>query len=266
MRFGLSLPIFDDLADPAALAHLAAEAEAAGWDGVFLWDHVHYRPPTVEATDPWIALAAIAARTTHLTFGPMVTPLARRRPQVLARQVVALDRLSGGRMVLGVGLGLDSSGGEFSRFGEETDDKRRAEVFDEALGLVTDLLSGNAVDHDGRHFTARNVRFLPGPVNGHVPVWVAARWPHVRPIRRAARHDGLYIIDLEPADLRRALDQVAAARPGGLVDYAVAVHARPGTAVEPWERAGATWWLAKFDSFTVHRSDVQAVIASGPPR
>ena len=130
MRAGLTLPIFDGLADPRLLADLAATAEQAGWDGVFVWDHVVYRSPVRAATDPWIATAAMAARTERVALGPMVTPLARRRPQVVARQAVALDHLSGGRLVLGVGLGLDRSGGELSRFGEELDDRRRAAMLD----------------------------------------------------------------------------------------------------------------------------------------
>src|SRR5205823_5698657 len=119
MRFGVTLPPFDALADPRRLADLAVAAEAAGWDGCFVWDHVYYRPPVRAVSDPWTALAAIAMQTSRVTIGPMVTPLARRRPHVVARQVVALDALSNGRFVLGVGLGLDRSGGELVRFGEE---------------------------------------------------------------------------------------------------------------------------------------------------
>lgn len=135
-RHGIFLPIFDELADPRLLGELGAAAEARGWDGMFLWDHVTYRAPVRAVTDPWIALACVAMQTSTIALGPMVTPLARRRPQVLARQVAALDRLSGGRFVLGVGLGLDASGRELSSFGEELDDRRRAEMLDEALALV----------------------------------------------------------------------------------------------------------------------------------
>src|ERR671917_2564717 len=142
MRRGLFLPIFDELADPATLARLAARAEARGWDGVFVFDHVLYRPPVVAATDPWIALAAMAVATERIELGPMVTPLARRRPWIVARQAVAIDQLSGGRVVLGLGLGLDTSGGELSRFGEEVDDRRRGGLLDEGVGVLARLLSG----------------------------------------------------------------------------------------------------------------------------
>lgn len=182
MKYGLTLPIFDEMAHPAVLAELATEAEDAGWDGIFVWDHVYYREPATRATDPWIALAAMAAATHTLTLGPMVTPLARRRPQVVARQIVALDHLSEGRMVIGVGLGLDSSGGEFVRFGEETDVAARAARYDEALGLLRALLAGEQVDHDGPHYRVADSRFLPGPCRGRLPVWTAARWPNRRPL------------------------------------------------------------------------------------
>jgi alkanesulfonate monooxygenase SsuD/methylene tetrahydromethanopterin reductase-like flavin-dependent oxidoreductase (luciferase family) len=265
VRFGLTLPIFDLMADPRVLADLAFRAEEAGWDGVFLWDHVYYRAPTTALTDPWIALAAIAARTQRVTIGPMVTPLARRRPHVVARQVVALDHLSGGRVVLGVGLGLDSSGGEYSRFGEETQDRRRADRFDEALELLTGLLSGEPVDHHGRYFTASDVRFLPRPVNGAIPIWVAARWPNRRPLRRAARHDGLFVIDIGPSELALALEFVEALRPPDRGPFEVVVQAAASSDPRPWRDAGATWCLAAFDSFTVTPSAVQRVIDQGPP-
>ena len=264
MRFGLTLPIFDLMADPGVLADLAVRAEDAGWDGVFLWDHVHYRAPTTAVTDPWVALAAMAVRTQRVTIGPMVTPLARRRPHVVARQLVALDHLSGGRVVLGAGLGLDSSGGELSRFGEETDDRRRADMLDEALELLAGLLSGGPVDHHGRYFTASDVRFRPPPVNGAIPIWVAARWPNRRPLRRAARYDGLFVIDVEPSELRSALRLVESLRPPDRGRFEVVVQAAADSDPRPWREAGATWWLAAFDPFTVTPADVQRVIDQRP--
>lgn len=269
VRFGLTLPIFNLLADPVILAELGAEAEEAGWDAVFLWDHVYYRPPAEAVTDPWMAMAAMAAHTNRIRVGPMVTPLARRRPQVVARQLVALDHLSAGRAIFGVGLGLDSSGGEFSRFGEETDDKRRAGIFDEGLTLLGDLLSGQEVDHAGPHFRADKVTFLPRPVNGRVPIWVAARWPNRRPLRRAANHDGLFIIDIErPTDLHGVLGYIAETRPGGLSGYEVVIEGDPNRDCDwdGWQQAGATWWLANFDPFTTGPDHVRRVIAAGPPQ
>src|SRR3954465_1544948 len=251
MLFGLTLPIFDGLADPRLLAQLAHDAEASGWDGFFVWDHVRYRAPVRAATDPWIALAAVATSTQRVTIGAMVTPLARRRPHIVARQAVALDHLSGGRLTLGVGLGLDASGEEFVRFGEETDPRVRAEMLDEALDVLTGLLAGEQVQHRGEHYVVDDVRFLPAPVRGHLPIWVAARGPNRRPIRRAARYDGIFAIDLTPDDLPELLAELAAARPAVAGPYDVVVHDVAGADPALWAAAGATWLLTTFSAFDI---------------
>src|ERR671923_237187 len=124
MRSGLFLPLFDELADPAVVARLCAEAEEAGWHGVFVWDNLRFMEPVVDVADPWITLAAIAAATERIRLGPMVTPLARRRPVKVARETATLDRLSGGRLTLGVGLGSDRFANEYSITGEELDGRR----------------------------------------------------------------------------------------------------------------------------------------------
>ena len=264
MRFGLFLPIFDELADPAVLADLAARAEASGWDGVFLWDHVVYRAPIESATDPWIAMAAMATATSRVRLGPMVTPLARRRPWIVARQLVALDHLSGGRMVFGAGVGRDVSGGELSRFGEELDDRGRAAMLEEALAIVTGLLSGEPVDHDGERYRVDSVRFLPRPVQPHLPVWLGARFGNARPIRRAARFDGLFVVDCDrPDQLPEVLELVRAER-GTLDGFDVAVQGWPGDGPGQWAGSAATWWMARFDPFTVTRAEAGAV-ADTPP-
>jgi alkanesulfonate monooxygenase SsuD/methylene tetrahydromethanopterin reductase-like flavin-dependent oxidoreductase (luciferase family) len=265
VRAGLTLPIFDELADPRLLGELAAEAEAEGWDGVFVWDHVTYRAPARSATDPWTAMACIAMATSSVLFGPMVTPIARRRPHVLARQVAALDQLSGGRFVLGAGLGLDSSGGELSKFGEELDDRVRAQMLDEGLALLGDLLAGGRVDHRGSHFTAIDVQFEPAAVDGRVPVWVAGRWPNRRPLQRAARHDGLFLIDVPaPTDLSAVAEIIRESRVDGLEGFDLVVQLTDGQSPQPWEAAGATWWLACFDPFTVTAAEVRQRIKRGP--
>ena len=264
MRFGLTLPIFDELADPRALARLAAAAEASGWDGFFVWDHVVYRPPATSATDPWIALAAIATATQRVQIGPMVTPLARRRPWIVARQAVALDHLAGGRMVLGLGLGLDASGGELSRFGEELDDRRRAAMLDEGLVVLTGLLSGEAVAHHGEHYDVE-ARFLPVAARPEgLPIWLAARWPNRRPVERALRHDGVFLIDTDdPSNLAEVAERAAGlGRP-----FDIVVDGRPdeSAGAGEWAAAGATWWLTTLDPFTATIAEAEAVIAAGPP-
>jgi alkanesulfonate monooxygenase SsuD/methylene tetrahydromethanopterin reductase-like flavin-dependent oxidoreductase (luciferase family) len=136
MRSALWVPLFDELADPLLVARLAAEAEELGWHGVFVWDHLAWRPPMRAVADPWITLAAAATATERVLLGPMVTPLPRRRPTKLARETASLDLLSGGRLVLGVGLGSDRFGREFSATGDEVDDRRRGAMLDEALAIL----------------------------------------------------------------------------------------------------------------------------------
>jgi alkanesulfonate monooxygenase SsuD/methylene tetrahydromethanopterin reductase-like flavin-dependent oxidoreductase (luciferase family) len=164
MRLGLYIPLFDELADPALVARLCAEAEEAGWDGAFVWDQVRWREPVVGVADPQITLAAIASATERMRLGPMVTPLARRRPAKVARETATLDRLSGGRLTLGVGLGSDRFAGEYSITGEEVDDRRRAAMLDEALDILEAAWSGELVRHRGEHYTVDAMRFLPRPM------------------------------------------------------------------------------------------------------
>jgi hypothetical protein len=164
MRAALFLPLFDELADPAIAARLSAEAEEAHWDGLFVWDKLRWPEPVVDVADPWITPAAIATATERIRLGPMVTPLARRRPVKVAREAATLDRLSGGRLTLGVGLGSDRFGNEYSITGEELDARRRARMLDESLEIVTAAWSGKAVHHRGEHYTVAGMRFLPRPV------------------------------------------------------------------------------------------------------
>ena len=193
MRSGLFLPLFDALADPAVVARLSAEAEEAGWHGVFVWDNLRFQEPVVEVADPWITLAAMAMATERIRLGPMVTPLARRRPVKVARETATLDRLSGGRLTLGVGLGSDRFASEYSITGEELDDRRRAGMLDESLEILAAAWSGEPVHHRGEHYTVDGMRFLPRPVQRPgVPVWVAGYYGKPRPMRRAARHQGFF--------------------------------------------------------------------------
>lgn len=231
-RRGIFVAPFGELSEPGLVADLAVEAESAGWDGFFLWDHVAYREPVTHLADPWVTLAAIAARTERLTIGPLVTPLPRRRMHQLARETVTLDRLSGGRLVLGVGVGSENTV-EFhaERFDEEPDMRLRGRMLDDGLDRLAAYWSGE---------------FEPRPVRGGVPIWVAARWPNRKPLRRAARHDGVFPIDLdEPAQLAEMLAFVSAER-GGLDGYEVVVTNPAGTDEAPWVEAGATWCLTGF--------------------
>ncbi|MEU6558605.1 LLM class flavin-dependent oxidoreductase [Nocardia nova] len=261
MRFGMYLPPFGELADPRVLAELAAEAEATGFDGVFVWDHV-VRPhrPGLAVCDAWIAVAAIAARTERVVFGPRITPLSRRRPHEVAKQAVALDQLSGGRFVLGVGLGSDHAG-ELSGLGEVAAPRVRARMLDESLEVITALWSGEPVTHRGEHYTVDGMRFLPAPAR-RIPIWVAAQSIREAPLRRAARFDG-FCPEATPGELTEMLSMIRAYR-GSLDGFEVAVANADDTDLADYRRAGATWWLTALPEITT-REDAHRVIALGPP-
>jgi alkanesulfonate monooxygenase SsuD/methylene tetrahydromethanopterin reductase-like flavin-dependent oxidoreductase (luciferase family) len=266
IRSGLWLPLFDELADPVVVAGLAAEAEEAGWHGVFVWDHLRWRAPVRHVADPWITLAAIAAATERVRLGPMVTPLARRRPAKVARETATLDRLSGGRLVLGVGLGNDQSGDELSKTGEELDDRRRAAMLDDSLDILAAAWSGETVHHDGEHYTVAGIEFLPRPVQQPgVPVWVGAFPRSVRPLRRAARHDGFVPVNLDhPDQLAEMVAVIAGLREDTTAPYDVAVGLPLGTDPMSYAEAGATWWMPDLAPDTVSRDQVRGVVRDGP--
>lgn len=258
-RRGLFIAPFDALADPRLIGDLAAEAEAAGWDGVFVWDHLQYGDRVAEIADVWTCCAAIAMRTERVLFGPMVTPLARRRPQVLARQAASLAVLSGGRFVLGLGLG-DDWVGEFSAFGDEPDPKVRGRMLDEGLAVLTGLLSGERVDHVGEHHAARDVTFRPAP---RVPIWLAGRYGNRAPLRRASAYDGFFVIDLAgPDDLDRVRADLAThdVAPG----FDLVVDLRDGQDPGPWLDRGASWVLDRIGPYDLDPDEVRRRIAAGP--
>jgi alkanesulfonate monooxygenase SsuD/methylene tetrahydromethanopterin reductase-like flavin-dependent oxidoreductase (luciferase family) len=270
MRSGLFLPLFDELADPVVVARLASQAEEAGWDGVFVWDRLHWIEPFIDVADPWITLAAIATATERIRLGPMVTPLARRRPVKVARETATLDRLSGGRLTLGVGLGSDSFGSDFAITGEELDKRRRAQMLDEALEILVVAWSGEPVHHRGEHYTVDGMRFLPRPVQRpRVPVWVAGSYGKRNPLRRAARYDGFFPIDLEhPDQLAELVADIGELRREAGKDvtepYDIIAALPLGTDPAPYATVGATWWAVEFPWESVSAEQVREVIRNGP--
>jgi len=266
MRSALWFPAFDELADPATVAGLAAEAEEFGWHGFFLWDQVSWPDPVRLVADPWITLAAVATATERLRLGPMVTPVARRRPVKLARETATLDRLSGGRLTLGVGLGSDRYAREFSRTGEETDDRARAAMLDETLGILAAAWSGEPVHHRGAHYTVDGIRFLPRPVQRPgVPVWAAGYAGNARPLRRAAQHDGYFPIELaHPEQLAGIAATIAELRSDATGPFDIAVALAPGADPAPYAKAGATWWMPDFEPATLSLDLVRGVLRDGP--
>jgi alkanesulfonate monooxygenase SsuD/methylene tetrahydromethanopterin reductase-like flavin-dependent oxidoreductase (luciferase family) len=262
MKSALFLPIFDALSDPAVVVELAVEAEAAGWDGVFVWDHIAYRAPVQAIADPWVTLSAVAAATSRIRIGPMVTPLPRRRPVVVARQVTTLDQLSGGRVVLGLGTGGDGAG-ELTATGEQLDDRIRGDMLDEGISVLRAAWTGDVVRHRGEHYVLDGVAFQPTPVQpSGPPIWIAARYGNRRPLRRAAQHDGVFPIEIEQADqLAEVIAKVTELRGGDMSSYDVAIGGRdPG----PFAAVGATWWCASFSPYDVTLDEVRGVLRDGP--
>lgn len=252
MRFALNAPNFGEYGDARVLAGLAREAEESGWDGFFVWDHIAWEGASHYA-DPWISLSAIAMETGSIRIGPMVTPLPRRRPWKVAHEAATLDRLSGGRLVLGVGLGGRER--EFGFFGEESDAKRRAAMLDEGLEILAKMWSAEPFTHQGEHYEITEAQLTPPPAQRpRVPIWVAGMWPRKRPFARALRWDG-YAPEradgspLTPEDVRE-MRALASERRGGdePFDIRVSGSTAGGNRDEVRQRvarlaeAGATWW------------------------
>ncbi len=277
MRYAVNIPNFDDFADARAVAGLASDAEDAGWDGLFVWDHVTYvKAERRPIADAWVVLTAAALATERLRLGPMVTPLPRRRMSTLARQSVTLDHLSGGRLVQGVGLGSPVED-EYGAFGETTDLRELAARLDESLEVLTRLWTGDRVDFAGEHLRVDDVSFRPAAVQRpRIPIWVAGMWPRPKPFRRAARWDGVVPILAEdrpptPAETAAVRDAVAAHRPPGAGPFDLVVSGRtagPGdtAAVAELADAGATWWQEAWSAADGSLEATRARVRSGPPR
>ncbi len=275
MQFAINTPNFDWYRDPQLIAELAHEAEDCGWDGFFLWDHIGAAWPA-PLGDPWIMLAAMAMRTTRIRLGPIVTPLPRRRPWKLAKEAVTLDHLSGGRLVLGVGIGSDS-GQEYSCYGESPDDRLHAAMLDEGLEILTGLWSGEPFSFAGTHYQIHEARFQPVPVQQpRIPIWVAGVWPHHKPFRRAAAWDGVCPLAdgraLTPEDYRDLTAYIRQHRTGDEPFAVLSSGQTTGTdpaqdaaTVGAFAEAGATWWQESFD-WNHSEAQVRARIRRGPPQ
>jgi alkanesulfonate monooxygenase SsuD/methylene tetrahydromethanopterin reductase-like flavin-dependent oxidoreductase (luciferase family) len=247
VKHAIDVALFGELSDPRVATELAVAAEERGWDGFFVWDHIAYRGVRAVA-DPWVTLAAVAYATSRLRIGPMITPLARRRVHKVARETVTLDRLSAGRLTLGVGLG-STRNNELEPFGEVTDARERARLLDQGLADLSRYWAGE---------------FEPVPVQQpRIPVWVAAVWPNRRPVRRAVQWDGLFPIDMPgPDELAELVSEVRASRPAG-DEFDVIVEIPPEDDPQRWERAGATWRLTFFGHEPT-QAQVRQVIDAGP--
>ena len=281
MRYAITLPNIDY--DARVIADLAVNAEKAGWDGVFVWDCINMRDQA--AHDPWMLLAAIAARTERIRFGPLITPLSRRRPWKLARETVTLDHLSNGRLILPVGLGETNDGG-FSKVGEELERKKRARMLDESLHILNGLWSGKPFSYDGDHYHMQEMTFLPAPVQlPRIPIWVVGAWQREKSMQRALRCDGIIpakmnddgsFADMTPADLRAMKTYIDERRTLTTPFDIVMEGETPGddaekaaSIVQPLTEAGMTWWLEAVWKTPETEGGAQGMrkrIEQGPPR
>jgi len=282
MHFGICVPNMGEFADPRQVAELARRAEDAGWDGFFVWDHVVFSYGTLDTADPWVLLTAIAMTTERIRLGPLVTPVARRRPGTLARQATSVDRLSAGRLVFGAGLGSTLEA-EFGTWGEPTSPRVIAQRLDEGLEVLARLWSGERVEFRGEQVTAVDVTFLPTPVQRpRPPVWIGCNWPARRPLRRAAQWDGVapMVIDWRDgswaptppvvAEIVGAVGELReSAGPFDVVITGRTPAEEPGAAAElagSIQAAGATWWLEGFRAQAGQYTAAQHRIDAGPPR
>jgi alkanesulfonate monooxygenase SsuD/methylene tetrahydromethanopterin reductase-like flavin-dependent oxidoreductase (luciferase family) len=280
MFYGIYTPNFGAQTSPQLLAELAAEAEQAGWDGFFLWDHMLYSlNQNLPLFDPWVALAGMAMRTERLRLGTTVTPLARRRPWKLARETVTLDHLSSGRLTLTVGVG-DPDQADFGTFGEPTDPKIRAAMLDEGLEILNGFWSGKPYSFSGAHYQVKKCTFLPTPLQQpRIPIWVGGFWPHLRPFRRAARWDGAFPLNTggpftpPPAVLGEIREYILQHRTSPAPFDLVIMGSTPGNdpkaarkKLAAYANTGLTWWLETLFRWRNSAEAMRQRIRQGPPR
>lgn len=281
MRYGFVL----SQGDVHSIPEMARDAEKARWDGVFIPDAISIETPEFPPQpgyDPWIMLALIAAQTSRIRLGTLITPVSRRRPWKLARETVTLDQSSHGRLILPVGLGAAADDAGFYGVGEVMDIKERAQLLDETLDILTGLWSGQPFSHNGKHYHIQNMRLLPPPVQSpRIPIWVVGVWPRMKSMQRVIRYDGLVPQKLStdgkntsitPDDIRaikRYIDEqrtlstpfdivIEGETPGDDQDQAHSI-------VRKWADAGTTWWIeARWQASNI--DEIRTRIRQGPPQ
>jgi alkanesulfonate monooxygenase SsuD/methylene tetrahydromethanopterin reductase-like flavin-dependent oxidoreductase (luciferase family) len=269
MHYGIEVVPFGEYSNPRLVMELAQAAEAAGWEGITLWDHLLF---PYGAGDPWITLAAVAAVTKRIKLCTGVSPLPRYKPPVLARTLVGLDILSGGRVIFGTGAGVDF---DFTPFGEAADAKTRAGMLDEGLELLEGLVAGKQVTMQGQYFSAAGAQLVPSGVQQpRTPIWIGGDSQPA--YRRAARWDGWIIgtidemqnVTLPPEELSKRVQAILAHRTQSTpFDVAIDGCSQPGQSrlVAAYAAAGATWWFEAIFGTRGSHAELLARIHAGPP-
>ncbi len=252
----------------------AVLAEEHGWDGVFVWE-------AASGVDAWTLLGAMAARTSRVRLGTMLTPLPWRRPWKVASEMVTLDQISSGRAILAVGLGAITT--DLPDTGEVTDLRGRAELLDEGIDLVR-LLWDGATSFHGSHYDYECERddlvAVGRPVQERLPIWVVGAWPRPRSMRRVLRCDGV-VPQFEGdegataagiAAIRAWLDEQGMGPDFDIVADGSTPAGAPEAAlaeVTPLAAAGLTWWLETLWEMPHHSAERMAQVherlIAGPP-
>lgn len=276
MHYAIGVPNVGIFADMSLLVELAGRTEEAGWDGWFLWDHILYHDPTWPVADPVVALSAAAAVTDRIRLGILMMALPRHDPAIVAKQLVAVDHLSSGRLTTGFGLG--SMDEEYYRFGADPDLRTRADRLDEGLELMSRSWTGETFSFSGSHYQVEDVQMRPRPrQHPRPPVWVAGRWPNRRPFLRAAQWDGVMPTQ---ADLAKG-ETMSAQTVATIRDYLLA-HRAAGSGLDiaiegttaptvrsgrlaAYARAGVTWWIEALGWWRGDAHTAMARVSAGPP-
>jgi alkanesulfonate monooxygenase SsuD/methylene tetrahydromethanopterin reductase-like flavin-dependent oxidoreductase (luciferase family) len=272
MRYGIVMANLKEYSDPRVAVRLAQAAEGAGWEAFFVWDHLGFVWGS-PSSDPWVVLPAVAASTTHLTLGTAITPLARRRPHIVANALASLDLLSGGRVVFGAGLGGVEE--EFTAFGDPGDMKERAAMLDEGLMILNRLWSGASVRHRGPHYAVDGISLAPLPLQRpRIPIWIGGEGAPA--LRRAARWDGWLApatnpdgtMSKSPARIAEMVAEIRRHRTTDApFDVAVDGYSEAGDPTLPraYGAAGATWWLEVIHGMRGPLDEMIARVEAGPP-
>jgi alkanesulfonate monooxygenase SsuD/methylene tetrahydromethanopterin reductase-like flavin-dependent oxidoreductase (luciferase family) len=276
LRCAIDIAPLGELADPHAIVRLARAAEHSGWDGLSIWDSLGVSMGGA-AVDPFVALAGVAAATSRLRLITSEVALARRRPQLVVQAAATLDRLSDGRLVLGVGAGADPA--DFESFGEPFDIPTRLARMDESLVIVDALLRGTTLTHHGTDHAVTGVALGPRPAQEpRPPMWFGGMKPAA--LRRAARLEGWIAIALsddgsamvlDPGDVQSMVARIESerrslGREGQPFDVAVLGFDQPAGSASAFAAAGATWWLESFSPMRGGLDELEAVVRRGPPR